>query len=193
MRQISISLSIHSYGYCVKLPHGIWDYVFNKFVSLKFHFEEVNTWSFFIFNIFYFRGEKIPSFTCKLKLTKIYAHTVSMIPSPKNCQKFLLLFSVGKQAELNKSCNLTGSRSGILSLGRGGRIIAFTLSMASANFEMDSITICVLEIIVQCMEICPWWRPYIIFFFWQAFTRKNVTGQCWVIPKTWPARYQGLI
>lgn len=89
----------------------------------------------------------------------IYALIVSVVPSPKNCQKYLLLFSVGKQAELNKSCNLTGSRTGILSLGlltwEGGRIIAFTLSMASANFEMDSITICLLEIIVQCMEICP--------------------------------------
>ena len=89
----------------------------------------------------------------------IYALIVSVVPSPKNCQKYLLLFSVGKQAELNKSCNLTGSRSGILSLElltwEGGRIIAFTLSMASANFEMDSITNCFLEIIVQCMEICP--------------------------------------
>lgn len=160
---------------------------------LKFHFEERNTWSFFIFIIFHFRGEKIPSFTCKLKLTKVYAQIVSMIPSPKNCQKYLLLFSVGKQAELNKSCNLIGSRSCILSLelptGEWGRIIALTFSMASANFEMDSITINFLEIIVQCMEICPWWKPYMIFFFWRAVTRKNVIDQCWVIPKTWPAKF----
>ena len=89
----------------------------------------------------------------------IHALIVSVVPSPKNCQKYLLLFSVGKQAELNKSCNLTGSRSSILSLGlltlEGGRIVAFTLSMAGANFEMYSITICFLEIIVQCMEIWP--------------------------------------
>lgn len=130
MRHISISFSIHSYGCCVKLPHGIWDYLCDKYVFLKFHFEEGNTWSFFIFIIFYFRGEKIASFTCKLKLTKIYAHIVSMIPSPKNCQKFLLLFSVGRIKQILQSNWFQKWHfvtNGLLTW-EGGRIIAFTLS-----------------------------------------------------------------
>lgn len=157
---------------------SVWKtYFSNNFILRKEILGHSSTSFFF----FYFRGEKIPPFTCKLKLTKIHCLILSMIPSPKNCHKCSLLFFLGGQGELNKFCYLTGCRKRIFSSGQltVGRIVAFTFCTASTMKWTQLFTIYSLEIIVKCWRILPWWKPYFVWIFSQGFRKMLLSSIRW--------------